>query len=554
MASASSSFVITPSHVERLRLLTRDVTCPKSVYNEFLDPSLGPIVDPVQVIPKFAEENEYNSKLEKMNLHTSYYTGSMFKTDKLAFDFLFNPLTFRFFARYYTDKTTHGRGPLNRRQRVYFYNKELGFKGLVNHSDYVRHHLHTLWMLNSGQDELTFTCPGLAEPADVWVIAGDLAVEDFVLQDEEFDFYNFFDVAHQYLLSDNWMLHILEGTGVRTYPEERDNHTLYQAAFFLATYQFESRPKSYRWFASLFPEWPFEEHWDREVARQLLKEKSEKDPLGKNMCDTTMFALEMCTYPYEKFKKCFRDFLRRHSRDDDLYHQPLTTKVKCTIMRPGHVGKDITLDRIWRFCETGWTCPSCKARLRRIAHRASERLASDISLAEDLFDVRRQDAVPLDLAPPLTPLPAQPDGCGFYAIHRIHHFCGQWCTSPGPTFPTSWATTKLQIAEYRFYCNLNADGRSAYRKLHNRHNYLHDMVLARLCHEFPRLTIFYLKDSVMRKLNITQCRLVLVGELPRMVSDWHCMRVLFDKFFPKPTKQQYKLHPNSLRYPVPGFD
>ena len=90
--------------------------------------------------------------------------------------------------------------------------------------------------MNSDIQELTFTCPGLADPASVAVISGDLAVEDFVLQDEVFDFYNFFDVAQQYGLNDNWMLHILEGTGVRQYQKERENHTLYQAAFFLATY------------------------------------------------------------------------------------------------------------------------------------------------------------------------------------------------------------------------------------------------------------------------------------------------------------------------------
>ena len=142
----------------------------------------------------------------------------------------------------------------------------------------------------------------------------------------------------------------------------------------------------------------------------------------------------------------------------------------------------------------------------------------------------------------------------YYVRKSSYHFCGNWCGIDYSLPNTPWISSQQEILDFRFYSKLSSTGRSAYRTIHRRHNYLHDVVLAKLCFHFPCQPLFYLKDYVMRLMNITQHRLVLAGVLP-IISDLpQTPHVFFDVYFPKPTKIQYLHYPNSLRYPIPGFD
>ena len=144
------------------------------------------------------------------------------------------------------------------------------------------------------------------------------------------------------------------------------------------------------------------------------------------MCDTTILALEMCTMDYGKFKDVFRSYQRHRTRGDALYHQPLSCEFDVIIKAKERKPRTIQVKRVFSLCRSGWRCPSCIHSIRHYRHREATELSTEISLTEDLLDVKRAEAVPKVLNPPVNNV-ADVYSDQYYIRKSSYHFCGNWC-------------------------------------------------------------------------------------------------------------------------------
>ena len=530
---------------------TTDTLPDRDSYDADRDPTLSSYSDLIPVSPDYPYVAFDDFTSRSIQIPLSRVAGSFFSEDPFSFDFPYGYSPFVMYSMSYSPTDALCPIPLGR-QRIYFFDADKAFRTLLHHSHYFRFHLHNLWLTGCPNREITFFCPGLSDPLSVRVICGDISMSDYLAPDEYLDFYNFLDVSHQLLLSDGWMAHLLRSTGYNRFNVLAENPTFVDGIFFLHNYFTDRRPLTYQWFENLLVLWPFESSYTPKYAYTVLKALSSsprRHDFGPK-CDFKRFGLYLLLMNRSTFHSVFTLFLDYLSRLDNSFLDGFS----CIVSLPDGPPEAVR----FRLCPSA--CSSCsRARanhsLRRFFHcswpplQLHPRSYMHASLSTHSSFIRKGSS----FEPMYHSWPAS-------GLHQCDHWCGHSTSLLEPS-RAAWVICPLAIAAFTYFSSLSPAGRRAYRIVHRRYNYLFYNTTRILTNFFKGYSREYIIKYIIQQLNITQMRLVVDGHLPLLVSRRRATykhpfepRYTVNTFFPKPIIFHYKHYPNSLYFPVRGYD